>query len=91
MKGSLGKMKEFHVQLVKVNKNNRNESNLSKFLNSRFFVAMAKPVPMGNTLLQLVGRENVSLTPKKRDSLYRKVSFRYRLEKKLFTGGLFLY
>ena len=69
LRESLAKIKGMHLQLVKVSKNNRNESSLSKFLSSPFSPAMPKPMPMGNTSLPLVARENVSLKLKKRDSL----------------------
>ena len=51
-----GKKKEMHVQLVKVNKNNRNESSLSEFLGSPFFPGMSKPMSKGNK--SLAAREN---------------------------------
>ena len=38
LRESLGKMKRMHVQLVKINKNNRNESNLSEFFSSIFLL-----------------------------------------------------
>ena len=38
LRESLGKMKRMHVQLVKVNKNNRNESNLNEFFSSIFLL-----------------------------------------------------
>ena len=41
---SLGKMKEILVQLLKINKNNRNESSMTDFLSSPVSLAM----PMGN-------------------------------------------
>ena len=51
----------------KINKNNRNEKNLSEFLNSPFSPAL--PMSMGNPSLPLAARENISLTLKKRESL----------------------
>ena len=54
LRENLGKMKEMHVLLVKVNKNNRNESSLSEFLSSPFSPTMPKPIPMGNTSLTAV-------------------------------------
>ena len=90
LKESLGKMKEMHAHLVKTNKTNRNESNLSKFFSSPFPPVMPKPMPIRNILLPLAARENASLTLRKRESL---------LESKLQTSsenffslqGLFLY
>ena len=38
LRESLGKMKEMRAQIIKVNKNNRNESNLSEFLSSSFLL-----------------------------------------------------
>ena len=58
------------VQLVKINKNNRNESSLSEFLSSLFSPGMPpKPMPMGNTSLPLAARDNASMTLKNRESL----------------------
>ena len=91
LRKSLGKLKEMRVQLVNVNKNNRNESSLSKFLSSSFSPGMpAKIMPMGNTSLSLTARENASLTLKK-ESLCWKVNFRHRLKKFLLYMELFLY
>ena len=59
----LGKMKEMCAQLLKKNKNIRNESSMSDFLSSPFSPAMA----MGNT--SLAAGENTSLTLDKRESL----------------------
>ena len=69
LRKSLGKLKEMHAQLVKVNKNDRNESNLSEFFSSPFSPAMPKPMPMGNISLSLAATENASLKLKKRESL----------------------
>ena len=71
LKESLGKMKEMDAHLVKTNKTNRNESNLSKFFSSPFPPVMPKPMPMGNILLPLAARENASVTLR---------------EKRVFTG-----
>ena len=65
LRESQGKMKEMHVQRLKINKNNRNESSMSDFLSSPFPPAM----PMGNTLL--AAGENTSLTLDKRESLLK--------------------
>ena len=59
----LGKMKERCAQLLKKNKNIRNESSMSDFLSSPFSPAMA----MRNT--SLAAGENTSLTLDKRESL----------------------
>ena len=60
----LGKMKEMHAQLLKKNKNIRNESSMSDFLSSPFAPAMA----MENA--SLAAGENTSLKlDKKRESL----------------------
>ena len=56
LKESLGKMKEMHAHLVKTNKTNRNESNLSKFFSSPFPPAMPKPMPIRNILHWLLGK-----------------------------------
>ena len=56
-------MKDMCVQLLKMNKNNKNESSMSDFLSSPFSPAM----PMGNT--SLAAGENTSLTLDKRESL----------------------
>ena len=88
LKESLGKMKEMHAHLVKANKSNRNETNLSKLFSSTFPPAMPKPMPMGNILPPLAARENASLTLKK-ESLCWKVSFRHRLKKFLLYRDCF--
>ena len=64
LRESLGKMKEICVQLLNINKNNRNESSMSDFLSSPFSHAN----PLGNTSLaageniSLAAGENISLT-----------------------------
>ena len=66
LRESLEKMMEINAQLIKVNKNNRNESSFSEFLSSSFSPAVPKPVSMENISLPLTAKENASLTLKKR-------------------------
>ena len=71
LRKSLAKLKEMHVQLLKVKKNHRNVSSLSEFISSPFSPTKpAEPaMAMRNTSLPLAARENTSLALKKRDSL----------------------
>ena len=73
------------VQLLKINKNNRNESSMSDFLSSPFSPAM----PMGNT--SLAAGENTSLTLDKRESLLKSKFLKASSEKFLLYRRLFLY
>ena len=57
LRESLEKMKDMHAQLVKVNKNNRNESNLSEFNSSLFSPAVPKPMSIWNISLPLAARK----------------------------------
>ena len=73
------------VQLLKINKNNRNESSMSDFLSSPFSPAM----PMGNT--SLAAGENTSLTLDKRESLLKSKFLKASSEKFPLYRRLFLY
>ena len=73
------------AQLLKINKNNRNESSMSDFLSSPFSPAM----PMGNT--SLAAEENTSLTLDKRESLLKSKFLKASSEKFLLYRRLFLY
>ena len=73
------------VQLLKINKNNRNECSMSDFLSSPFSPAM----PMGNT--SLAAGENTSLTLDKRESLLKIKFLKASSEKFLLYRRLFLY
>ena len=73
------------VQLLKINKNNRNESSMSDFLSSPFSPAM----PMGNRLL--AAGENTSLTLDKRESLLKSKFLKASSEKFLLYRTVFLY
>ena len=73
------------VQLLKINKNNRNECSMSDFLSSPFSPAM----PMGNT--SLAAGENTSLTLDKRECLLKIKFLKASSEKFLLYRRLFLY
>ena len=66
LRESLEKIKEMRVQLLQINKNNRNKSSMNDFLSSPFSPAM----PMGNPSLD--AGENTSLTLDKRESLVER-------------------
>ena len=76
---------EISVQLLKINKSNRNESSMSDFLSSPFSPVM----PMGNT--SLAAGENTSLTLDKRESLLKSKFLKASSEKFLLYRRIFLY
>ena len=88
LRESLGKMKRMHVQLVKVNKNNRNESNLSEFFSSIFLLQCQSQCQWETYQCHWV-LEKMHPWHWKKESLCWEVRFRHRLKKFLLYRDCF--